>query len=136
MRRRVEYVEGIGSAYGARLRRAGITTTQRLLEVCAEPERRRQLATACGIDEARLVRWVRMADLMRIRGIGRQYAELLEAAGIGDVGALAGCDVDQVLAAIRTCHGRRRPRRAPPSRTVLERWIAQARTLPVVLKQG
>jgi predicted flap endonuclease-1-like 5' DNA nuclease len=129
----VEYIEGIGDSYGARLRRAGIRTTLQLLRACADRKGRREVAEKTGIDEARLLKWANMADLMRIRGIGRQYAELLEAAGVDTVKALQVRDPADLAAKMRQVNGQRRVCRALPPESLLRRWIEQAKALPPVM---
>jgi predicted flap endonuclease-1-like 5' DNA nuclease len=83
MAKRIEDIEGIGPAYAEKLRAAGISDTDALLERCGPKKAREQLSSASGIAEARIPDWVNMADLFRIPGVGSEYAELLEAAGVG-----------------------------------------------------
>lgn len=133
MVRAVEYIEGIGDGYGARLRKVGITTTLRLLEACADRRGRRAVAEKTGIEEARLLKWTNMADLMRIKGVGRQYAELLEAAGVDTVRELGTRSPRNLAARMREVNEQRRLCRALPPESVVRRWIEQARTLPPVV---
>lgn len=129
----IEYIEGIGEGYGARLRRAGIRTTRRLLEVCADPHGRSSLAEKTGIEETRLLKWAGMADLMRIRGIGRTYAELLAVAGVPSVRELRASKPADLTRCLSELNGRRRLCRALPSEAVVRRWIDEAKALtPVV----
>ncbi|HOV67961.1 MAG TPA: DUF4332 domain-containing protein, partial [Methanoregulaceae archaeon] len=78
-------IEGIGPAYAGKLAEAGITTVEGLLERGATPKGRKAIAAATGISEGTILRWVNIADLFRVRGIGRQYSQLLEAAGVDTV---------------------------------------------------
>lgn len=82
---KVEQIEGIGGAYARRLEEAGIDTTERLLQACAKPAGRKALAEKTGISEKLILRWTNHADLMRIKGVAGQFAELLEAAGVDTV---------------------------------------------------
>lgn len=82
---KVEQIEGIGSAYAAKLEAALILTTEELLDRCATPAGRKRTAEETGISEKLLLKWANHADLMRIHGIGGQFAELLEAAGVDTV---------------------------------------------------
>ena len=82
-------VEGIGPAYAEKLIAAGISTAEELLEKCAAPKGRKELAEATGIPEKLVLKWTNHADMYRIRGIGPQFAELLEASGVDTVKELS-----------------------------------------------
>jgi predicted flap endonuclease-1-like 5' DNA nuclease len=82
-------IEGIGSTYGAKLKAAGIPKTGDLLEKAGTKRGRVHLANETGIPESLILTWVNHADLMRINGIGGQFSELLEAAGVDTVKELA-----------------------------------------------
>lgn len=78
-------IEGVGEAYAEKLIAAGIKTVEDLLEKCAKPSGRKALAEATGISDKLILRWTNHADLFRINGVGPQFAELLEAAGVDTV---------------------------------------------------
>ena len=78
-------IEGVGDIYAEKLTAAGIIKVSDLLEKCAAPKGRAELAEATGISEKLILRWTNHADLFRIKGIGPQFAELLEAAGVDTV---------------------------------------------------
>ena len=78
-------IEGVGAVYGEKLVAAGINKVSELLEKCAAPKGRKELAEATGINEKLILRWTNHADLFRINGVGPQFAELLEAAGVDTV---------------------------------------------------
>ena len=78
----IEEIEGIGATYGATLGKAGIVSTAALLRRCADPRGRQAVAKETGLGEQHLLKWANLADLMRIKGIGPQWSELLEAAGV------------------------------------------------------
>jgi predicted flap endonuclease-1-like 5' DNA nuclease len=128
---RVEDVEGIGSVYAEKLSRAGITSTDDLLERGADPGGRRSIETATGIDHALILEWVNHVDLMRINGVGPEYADLLEAAGVDSPAELAqrnaanlAITVQEVVAA--------RPSivRRIPSEVEIQGWIDEAASMP------
>lgn len=81
----VAKIEGIGPTYAEKLLAAGIRTTAALLERAKDPRGRKALAGETGIEESKVLKWANMADLMRVRGIGEEYSELLEAAGVDTV---------------------------------------------------
>lgn len=78
-------IEGVGDVYAEKLQAAGINKVSELLEKCAAPKGRKELAEATGISEKLILRWTNHADLFRINGVGPQFAELLEAAGVDTV---------------------------------------------------
>ena len=78
-------IEGVGDVYAEKLVAAGINKVSELLDKCADPKGRKELAEATGISEKLILRWTNHADLFRINGVGPQFAELLEAAGVDTV---------------------------------------------------
>ena len=78
-------IEGVGEVYAEKLQAAGINKVSELLEKCAAPKGRKELAEATGISEKLILKWTNHADLFRINGVGPQFAELLEAAGVDTV---------------------------------------------------
>ena len=78
-------IESIGDVYAEKLIAAGINKVSELLEKCAAPKGRKALAEQTGISEKLILRWTNHADLFRINGVGPQFAELLEAAGVDTV---------------------------------------------------
>jgi predicted flap endonuclease-1-like 5' DNA nuclease len=127
----IEQIEGVGSAHGERLRAAGIVTSAQLLRACSDRAGRRGLAAAAGLDEALVRRWANQADLMRIKGVGRRYAHLLERAGVETVKALRGRDASSLVARLAEVNGSRAG--VVPAEKMVAGWIEQARQLPTVL---
>ncbi len=78
-------IEGIGEAYAAKLKEAGVKTTDDLLTCCATKSGRRKMAEATGISEKLILKWTNHSDLFRIKGVAGQFAELLEAAGVDTI---------------------------------------------------
>ena len=78
-------IEGIGDVYAEKLIAAGINTDKEMLEKCCKPAGRKALAEATGISEKLILTWSNHCDLMRINGVGPQFSELLEAAGVDTV---------------------------------------------------
>lgn len=78
-------IEGVGEVYAEKLVAAGINKVSELLEKCAAPKGRKELAEQTGISEKLILKWTNHADLFRINGVGPQFAELLEAAGVDTV---------------------------------------------------
>ena len=78
-------IEGIGPVYKKKLKEAGIATTEKLLEVGGTPKGRKGLAEKTGIGDALILEWVNLSDLFRIKGVGSEYSDLLEEAGVDTV---------------------------------------------------
>ena len=82
-------IEGVGETYEQKLQHAGVATQEALLEMGATPKGRKDLAEKSGVTEKLILGWVNRVDLARIKGIGEEYADLLEAAGVDTVPELA-----------------------------------------------
>lgn len=90
-------IDGIAAEYVRKLEKAGITTTEHLLAKAGDAKAREQLAVRTGIGEKHLAKWTGMADLMRVRGIGRQYSELLLAVGVNSTEKLTTFTPDELI---------------------------------------
>jgi predicted flap endonuclease-1-like 5' DNA nuclease len=130
---KIEQVEGIGRAYGERLRAVGIATTAQLLRACSDAKGRRDTAARAGIDEALILKWANRADLMRVKGIGAQYSDLLEAAGVDTIKELRTRSAANLAARLAEVNGGSRLTRAVPAEKMVAGWIQQAKQLPAVL---
>jgi predicted flap endonuclease-1-like 5' DNA nuclease len=126
-------IEGIGPAYAEKLKLAGITTTAALLKQGASPQGRQDLAEKTGIGHTLLLRWVNHADLFRIKGVGPQYAELLEAAGVDSVPELAQRNPANLYPALIQVNQEKKRVRRPPVESQVKEWIKQAQQLPRVV---
>jgi len=132
---RIEDVEGIGPVYAGKLEAAGVKSTDDLLERGAKPSGRHALEEATGIAHALILEWVNHVDLMRINGVGSEYSDLLEAAGVDSPAELArrnaanlATTIDEVVAARLHI-----VRRAPNEKELLD-WIDQSKKLPKIVE--
>jgi len=126
-------VESIGARYAAKLIKAGVKTTDALLKAGSTPKGRKELAEKTGIGDALILQWVNHVDLYRIKGIGSEYSELLEAACVDTIPKLAqrkAANLTQKLASIN--HEKKLVRKLPVE-TQVANWIKQARALPRVV---
>ncbi len=131
---KIEHIEGIGPAKGEKLRAIGVRNIRSLLANTVTAEQRRTLAEKTGIGEAQILKFANMADLCRVKGIGAQFAELLEAAGVDTIPELAKRNaVNLAKAMLEINQARSLVRRTPTERQVTS-WIEQANTLPRMLK--
>ncbi len=129
----VTEIEGIGTGFARRLARAGIKNTGHLLARGADRKGRRDVAQRTGLDEKRILRWVNKADLMRIRGIGGQYADLLGSVGVQTMGELRNRNAENLAAKMKEKNRRRRRAKVTPSTRVVQSWVDAARTLPPIV---
>lgn len=127
---KLENVEGIGEVYAAKLREAGIRSIPALLEAGSTPKGRQKISDDSGISGKRILTWINHADLKRINGVERQYAELLEAAGVDTVVELAQRNPENLMEKMLETNQEKRLVRRPPSLKMVEKWIEQAKSLP------
>ena len=126
-------IEGIGPAYAEKLNAAGIITAEELLEKCAAPKGRKELAEATGITEKLILKWTNHADLYRVKGIGPQFAELLEAAGVDTVKELSHRVAANLAAKIAEVNAEKKLVGRIPVEAELQKMIDEAKTLPGVM---
>lgn len=127
---KLEKVEGIGTKYAGNLRRAGVRSTASLLEKGATPQGRKGIAAASGISEKLVLEWVNHVDLFRIKGVGEEYADLLEEAGVDTVVELAQRNPENLFESIQAVNSKKRLVRRPPALKMIKNWVAQAKKLP------
>jgi len=130
----IETIEGIGALRGRMLRNAGIRTADDLLRAGATSSKRQHLANEFGLSYTTISKWVHRADLLRIKGIGRQYSELLETAGIKTVASLSKRDSRDLWQKLKAVNREKRlVRRIPPAKKI-ETWIYKARNLESIVE--
>lgn len=126
----IEAIEGIGPAYGKKLRAAGCSSPARLLKDGGTKKGRNMIAKETGISSSIILRCVNMADLFRIKGVASQYAELLEAAGVDTVKELKNRNAANLAAKMQEVNKAKKLTRTVPSEKMLADWIKQAGKLP------
>ncbi len=131
---KLEYIEGIGPAYAEKLQAAGVRSTDALLKKGATPQGRKALAEATGISPDLILNWVNAADLYRVRGIGSEYAQLLERAGVNTVVELAQRNPENLYARLVEINAEKSLVRQLPSQRQVAAWVEQAKTLPRVIE--
>jgi predicted flap endonuclease-1-like 5' DNA nuclease len=130
----IEKIEGIGTVYGDKLRAAGIKDTDALLARCTTPKDRAALAEATGIASALVLKFANRADLMRVKGVGEEYADLLEAAGVDTVPELARRKAANLHAALEQANAAKKLVRQAPGLKAVQGWIAAAQEMPRALQ--
>ncbi len=122
-------IEGVGDAYAAKLKEAGIKTVADLLEKGATDKGRKELVEATGISSKLILKWVNHADLFRINGVGPQFAELLEASGVDTVKEFRHRNAENLAAKMQEVNEAKKLTRRVPSVAELQRMIDQAAQL-------
>lgn len=130
----IEEIEGIGPTYGAKLKAADIATTSALLKACAKKSGRKSVADKTGISETLILEWTNLADLMRIKGIGKQFSELLEAAGVDTVKELRNRNPENTAAKMAEVNALKKLTRAVPAASQVADWVAQAKRLDPIIE--
>ncbi|HMZ31051.1 MAG: DUF4332 domain-containing protein [Methanomicrobiales archaeon] len=123
-------IEGIGPVIQAKFEKTGIKTVEGLLEKGASAKGRKEIADATGIDPSKILKWVNHADLYRIKGIGSEYSDLLEAAGVDSVPELATRKPDNLVKKLEEANAAKKLVRRVPTQKMVEGWVDQAKSLP------
>jgi predicted flap endonuclease-1-like 5' DNA nuclease len=126
----LEYIEGIGPVYAAKLNEIGVANPLDLLERGAFPKGREEIAEAAGISPTLVLKWVNHVDLFRIKGVGSEYADLLEAAGVDTVVELATRSPANLFAKLESVNEEKKLVRKLPVLSQVEDWVEQAKSLP------
>ena len=129
-KKRIQDIEGIGPVYAEKLASIGITTVDALLEQGGTPQGRKSIAERLDISPRLVLEWVNHADLYRIKGIGSEYADLLEAAGVDTVMELARRNPESLHRKLLEVNAEKKLVRRVPSLKQVQDWIEQAKSLP------
>jgi predicted flap endonuclease-1-like 5' DNA nuclease len=123
-------IEGIGKTYAQKLEGLGLKTTAALLKRASTLKGRRELALSLEVSEKRLLKWVNRADLMRVKGVGSQFSDLLEEAGVDTVKELRNRVPQNLHAKMLEVNAQRNLARRDPTLEEVRSWVALARQLP------
>ena len=126
-------IESIGPVYAEKLKAAGVLGVATLLSKGAEKKGRAEIAEKTQISETMILNWVNRADLGRISGVGTQYADLLEVAGVDTVPELAQRNAENLLEKMSEINSEKKLVRVLPSQKAVTDWVAQAKSLPRVV---
>ena len=130
----IDYIEGIGPKFARQLRKSGVRTTEALLKRGATRKGRRELAEKASLTEKQILEWVNRADLMRVKGIGSEYSDLLEAAGVDTVKELRRRNSDALTAKMTQINEQKRLVRRLPTVAMVTQWVDHAKTLEPKVK--
>jgi len=126
-------IEGIGPKYAAKLAKAGIGSIETLLKKGASPKGRKDISFMAGIPDTLILEWVNLADLFRIKGIGSEYSDLLEEAGVDTVVELANRVPESLYAKMGQVNKAKNLVNKMPGLLQVKSWVAQAKKLPRIV---
>lgn len=130
----LQTIEGVGASRAKKLGKCGIRSTDGLLKMTCTRKGRKAVAADSGISEAVLLRLANMCDLFRIKGVGEEYADLLEASGVDTVPELAKRNVANLVAKMAEVNAKKKLVRQLPAESQVARWVAQAKKLPRMIE--
>ncbi len=125
----IDAVEGIGQRIATKLRKNGIRTTEALLKRAADRKGRKALASDTGFSEKQILEWVNRSDLMRCKGVGGEYSDLLEAAGVDTIKELRRRNAASLTAKMVEINEKKKLVRRLPTESMVSRWIESAKEL-------
>jgi len=126
-------IEGIGPAYAAKMAKVGVLTVEALLKGGATEKGRKELAAAAGVTHSQILEWVNRADLYRIKGVGSEYSDLLEKAGVDTVVELSNRVPENLYKKMEEINKAKNLVNKLPGLKQVKKWIAQARKMPRVV---
>lgn len=130
----IDSIEGIGHKQATSLRKARIRTVEALLKKGSTRKGRRDVGAATGISAKLILEWVNRADLMRVRGVGEEYSDLLEAAGVDTVKELRRRNPANLLTSMMEVNTNRLRVRRLPTEAMVQRWVEHAGALDTIVK--
>ena len=126
---KIEEIEGIGPANAEKLAKAEIATTDDLLKLCAGKKGRDDASGKTGVGAGQLLKWANMADLMRIKGVAGEYAELLKMSGVDTVKELRTRNADNLATKMAEINAEKNLTRQVPTAASITKWIEEAKTM-------
>jgi predicted flap endonuclease-1-like 5' DNA nuclease len=130
---KLEEVEGIGPVFAKRLRAAGVRSIRGLLEKGMDSKGRKEIAASVKTTPKQVLEWVNRADLFRVKGVGEQYSDLLEKAGVDTSVELAKRDPAKLHAALAKAGAKAQVVGQLPSAKRVAAWVKHAKTLKRVI---
>ncbi len=130
----ISTIEGLNHRQATRLRKARVRTTEALLRTAATRKGRRDLGDTTGMAERLILTWVNRADLMRVKGVGEEYSDLLEAAGVDTIKELRRRNPRNLLDTMIEVNNKQRLVRRLPTEVMVTRWVDHAKTLDPIVK--
>ena len=132
--RKLTEIEGVSTVFAQKLKDCGCGTPDVFLKRCATRKGRKDVAAESGISETLILKWANRVDLARVRGIGEQYSDLLEASGVDTVPELSKRNAANLYQKMLEVNGFRRLVRKLPTEAQVATWIKTAEGLPRVME--
>jgi len=129
----IKKIEGIGEKYGGQLKMIGVSTVEALLERGASPKGRQEIAEKSDISEKLILEWVNRADLFRVKGVGEEYSDLLEASGVDTVVELAQRKAGNLYEKMVAVNLEKKLVRKLPTLAQVSSWVEQCKKLPRIV---
>ncbi len=126
----IKDIEGVGEKFAVKLQEVGVKTTDALLKEGGSPKGRKSLAEKTGISEKLILEWVNHVDLYRIDGVGSEYSDLLEEAGVDTVVELGNRNAENLFKMIEEANAKKKLVRKLPTAKQVKDWVDQAKKLP------
>jgi predicted flap endonuclease-1-like 5' DNA nuclease len=126
-------VEGIGETYAQKLAEAGVKSIEDFLKKGSSPAGRKEIAEKTGISDKLVLEWINHCDLFRIKGVGEEYSDLLEEAGVDTVPELAQRNAANLFAKMVETNAEKKLVRKMPVESQVADWIEQAKRLPRII---
>jgi len=126
---KIEEIEGIGPTFAKKLETVDIKTTDDFLSLCCDAKGRKTVSEKTGVSEKQLLKWANHADLMRVSGIGPEYSELLEAAGVDTIKELRNRNAENLVVKMEEVNTERKLTRKTPTTDMVDGWVKQAKTM-------
>ena len=127
-------IEGIGPSYAEKLVSIGIKNSDDLLKKGKTPQGRKEISQQSEISDKLILKWINMADLIRIKGVGEEYSELLEVSGVDTVIELSHRNAENLHEKMQKVNDQKKLVRRPPTLNEVENWIIQAKDLPRMIE--
>lgn len=131
---KIQEIEGVSGEHGQKLSEAGVATVESLLDKGSKRRSRQQLAETTGISETLILQWVNRADLMRVKGVGAEYSDLLEAAGVDSPRELSHRAPAHLRKKMDEINSAKKIVRRLPTEAEVTTWIAEAKAMPKVVE--
>lgn len=131
---KIEILEGIGPVFSEKLKSVGIDTTSNLLENAKTPTQRKYLSEKLDIPDKLILKFVQMAELSQIDGVGEEYSELLEVSGINNTVELSLVDSKSLVLKMKEVNDEKKLVRKLPTDVQVEKWVAESITIPTQIE--
>ncbi len=125
---KIAEIKGLDTGVQTKLEAANVKTVEDLLKETATPQQRTALAKQLGVSGSQLTEWINRADLMRLKGVGTEMANLLEECGVDSCKELQHRKADNLHAKLKETNDAKPIPHPAPTQAQVEEWIKEAAT--------